>query len=496
MQDNVDFDSLLFRQVANGKEFENLIPKSTCTKVASGIGDTSYSMQQIAEMVKQYSYQVEKVAQKLQTSSLKNTLENVKDFIYSHFQYKADLEDQLLRSPACSWHDRHTGIDCKSYSILASCILTELGLTHYIRRIKQPGYAPNDWTHVYVVVPFDQTSGNLNKEYYTIDGTLEYENEPSFTQKDDIKMSLQHYKLNAPAHWGMGSTPDQEPPDDAPTQTSSGDKQTIFDIIKKFSIRDVRKFLDQIKNLTCIRSAFKTKDRDRVNGIINNYFNDLIVKINNAVIDNDDQKFARAVNQFYAITDLCMTASKSKIDEGWNSCSTAAMKGVIEAYKFYHVVVGKALTVWLEDNFVKQETSSEVVTYNTKELISTHKFDILTWDRTASKPLTFFEPKPKAIPVFEISKYVQDAIGKDIASFNPLEFIASLSTALATFQSAGTNNPNNPSNPNNPNNPNNQVGSNATQTAGFGTIGWIILGVGATLFITGMKNNTKNNPKK
>lgn len=411
MQD-IDFDTMLNRPIAHGKDFENLIPKSSCTKVASGIGDTSLSMKQIAEMVKEYSYQVEKVAQKLQTSSLKNTLENVKDFIYSHFQYKADLEDQLLRSPACSWYDRHTGIDCKSYSILASCILTELGLTHYIRRIKQPGYAPNDWTHVYVVVPFDQTSGDLNKGYYTIDGTLEYDNEPSFTQKDDLKMSLQHYKLNAPAQWGMRSTPDQEPPDDAPVQTSSNDKKTVFDIIKKFSIRDVRKFIESIKYLTCIRSAFETKDRDRVNGIINAYFNDLIAKINEAVIDNDDQKFARSVNQFYAITDLCVRESATKLRERkWNKCSSKAMEGVIAAYKFYHVVVGKALTVWLDDNFIKQETSNEVVTFNTKDLISTHKFDIITWDKTASKPLTFFEPKPKQIPVFQISQYVQDAIG-------------------------------------------------------------------------------------
>ena len=97
---------------------------------------------------------------------------DIQNFLYWHLQYALDGEKQLLRSPACSWVSRFQGIDCKSYSIFASTILLNAGISHYMRRIKQKGN-PDAFTHVYVVVPIDQQSYDLSKEYYTIDGTID-----------------------------------------------------------------------------------------------------------------------------------------------------------------------------------------------------------------------------------------------------------------------------------------------------------------------------------
>ena len=493
MQDNVDFDSLLFRQVASGQEFEKLIPKSTCTKVAAGIGDTSYSMQQMAEMVKEYSHQVEKVAKKLQTSSLKSTLENVKDFIYAHFQYKADLEDQLLRSPACAWHERHSGIDCKSYSILASCLLTELDIIHYIRRIKQPAYAPTEWTHVYVVVPYDQTTGNLNKGYFTIDGTLEYDDEPVFTHKDDLKMSLQHYKLNAPAHRGMRSTPNQQP----------SNYNEILDKIKKFKVKIKLKDIFSINSVShffqgifgCGKTAYPDSKREQIVANIHKYFLELVEDINIAVLDKNMIDFSKYINEFKGHAKLLPILATDSINKGGSNKCTIKNNHITRAvYEFYTNNVLVALDVWIADNFTAINGTKNIIYDNKVNFkLTPYFFETVTVSpgdayRSISEKEIIYTPKPKEIKGFEITPYIVSL--PNAASFNPLTFIEGLSTTIASFSPPPTTQPGGitPGGTNTIANP-------TTQTAGFGTIGWIILGVGATLFIKGMKSNINDNPK-
>ena len=188
---DVNVNALLYRKIQPGNQYNKLIPQPKGEKVYSGNGDTDFSIKEMVEVVNDCSWQMEKVAKILQSSSLIDNIDNVKEFIFNHFQYKADEEDQLLRSPSYAWHiDRQSGIDCKTYSILASCLLTEMEIIHYIRKIKQPAFAPTEWTHVYVVVPVDQQKGDLNKGYYTIDGTLKEDYEPAFLQASDYFMSL------------------------------------------------------------------------------------------------------------------------------------------------------------------------------------------------------------------------------------------------------------------------------------------------------------------
>lgn len=190
----MNFDSLLHRTLAHGNEYNGLIPATTCQSTISANGNTDVSIQLMAEMIKEYSWQADKIAPLLQKSNLQQTVLSIKNFAYNHFQYKADDDLQNLRSLACSWYDRQNGIDCKSYSILSGSILSSLGITYYLRKIKQPGFMPSEFSHVYVIVPIDQTKGSLNQGYYTIDGTLKSNTECLFTQKNDLKM--QHAKLN------------------------------------------------------------------------------------------------------------------------------------------------------------------------------------------------------------------------------------------------------------------------------------------------------------
>lgn len=119
-----------YRKIKSGEQYDRLIPKGQCVSQYKGKGMTDFSISQMKSVVEEYSWQAEDLADVLEKETLEKTAIAIHDFLYSHFQYHADQEDQFLRTLACSWHDRKNGIDCKSYSIIASCILTSLGIRH------------------------------------------------------------------------------------------------------------------------------------------------------------------------------------------------------------------------------------------------------------------------------------------------------------------------------------------------------------------------------
>jgi len=134
--------------------------------------------------------------------SLPETCSRIHSFLFHHFQYELDTELQRLKAPNCMWATRFEGNDCKSFSLNASTILLNLGVKHYLRRIKQADYYPKLYTHVYVIVPKDQKRGNLKGGYHVIDGTINSLSEIPYLQKHDTYMeeaNLQYVGLSAPS---------------------------------------------------------------------------------------------------------------------------------------------------------------------------------------------------------------------------------------------------------------------------------------------------------
>lgn len=191
---------ILKRRIKKGDEFNHLIEKPKNQKVKLKKGDTFYSVAMMRVWSLAYYKQVAKLSQILKGKTLKETCDKIHYFLFYDIQYQADNQVQNIRSPANSWFNRREGIDCKSYSIFASCVLLNLGIKHYIRQIKQPSFNPKQFTHVYVVVPHEQASGGLENGYCVIDGTVQNNKEPSFTSKEDVFMSLElpHVGLNCP----------------------------------------------------------------------------------------------------------------------------------------------------------------------------------------------------------------------------------------------------------------------------------------------------------
>lgn len=180
----------LYRPLKDGKQYEALMPYSDCSSKKLAEGDTKVAIDNMAYWSKKYQHHTKKLAVAFAQKGLQETCNEIHSFLYHHFQYKIDGKKQNLRSPACSWSTRKNGIDCKSYSIIASTILLNLGVKHHFRRIKQ---SPSEgYSHVYVIVPINQNQpDNLKDGYYTIDGTLKYTSEPMFYKKDDVYMEAE-----------------------------------------------------------------------------------------------------------------------------------------------------------------------------------------------------------------------------------------------------------------------------------------------------------------
>jgi hypothetical protein len=194
----MDIDNLLRRNLLGGQEYEPLFPAVSCDKTNLGNGNTFDTVRLIKQMVVKYNHQTKNVAKLLQQSSLKETTDKIYWFLFNHIQYKADGMEQMLRSPACAFKQRVEGVDCKTYSIFASCLLANMGVRHFIRQIKQPSFRPDLFTHVYVIVPLNQETGDIKQGYLIIDGTTSNNREPIHTMAHDTEVNLPHYGLNAP----------------------------------------------------------------------------------------------------------------------------------------------------------------------------------------------------------------------------------------------------------------------------------------------------------
>ena len=195
-----EINLILKRRIKNGDEFNHLIEKPKNQKLKLEKGDTFYSVAMMKVWVENFYKQVAKLSEVLKGQTIKETCERIHYFLYYDIQYQADGVTQNLRSPANSWFNRREGIDCKSYSIFASSVLMNLGIKHYIRQIKQPKFNPRQFTHVYVVVPNDQECGKLDNGHSIIDGTIQSNIEPNYTDKKDVFMNqkLPHIGLNCP----------------------------------------------------------------------------------------------------------------------------------------------------------------------------------------------------------------------------------------------------------------------------------------------------------
>lgn len=303
-------DEFLFRHLKKGSQYQSLFPSSACERVVLGKGDTDYSIEKMVEWILENQHQTLKVSKLLEKSSLQDTCLSIHDFLYWHFQYKADLSDQLLRSPACAWKQRVDGIDCKSYSIIASSILLNLGINHYIRKVAYT--APDEFTHVYVIVPKNQQTNNLDDGYYMIDGTINTMEEPYYLEaKDEFMSGLSHFGLQRPH-----------------SKLNAGQVLAVF---KKLNLNDLK---SKFGWLSCIGgTAFDTATADQTIGQGISLLNNLVAQINLAIINRDMAALKAADIKFKGTAAILFTTFILKNNQGWNQCSSRNFDYVIQTFQ-------------------------------------------------------------------------------------------------------------------------------------------------------------------
>ncbi|HMT75218.1 MAG TPA: hypothetical protein PKA77_14185 [Chitinophagaceae bacterium] len=174
------------RHLKSGNEFSHLFPPAdTATTTVRKNADLNDTVLFIPKVVHQTLSHTKKIASLLQTDSLYETCRKTWHFVYEHINYKKDQEGfEQIRSPARSWHDRSSGVDCDCYSVFISSILTNLGIQHTLRITK---YRRNYFQHIYPIVPLPD--GN----YLTLDCVTDFFNhEVPFSAKKDFQMDLQY----------------------------------------------------------------------------------------------------------------------------------------------------------------------------------------------------------------------------------------------------------------------------------------------------------------
>jgi hypothetical protein len=183
------------RSIRSGSEYNRYFDMSglvgTDPIIAGPKSDNYDTLREMTSMSKEFTYQTEKISNKLKGSSLEETLRNIWSFLYNHVQYKLDSKTrEQLRTPLRTWKDRSSGVDCDCFSVFASTVLRNLGISHAFRMTKYNA----GFQHVYVVVPKDGKKESLDipGKYFIIDPVVDRFNyEVPFSDKHDRYMYIQ-----------------------------------------------------------------------------------------------------------------------------------------------------------------------------------------------------------------------------------------------------------------------------------------------------------------
>jgi len=235
-------NSALYRKVKTHTTYDRYFTKTPCKSTYLGEYTTTGGMQQMVEWAFKYNDFSKEISEKLKRASLKETVASIYQFSYDHIQYQADGYDQQLRSPSCTWNARLEGIDCKSYSLFVSTILTNLNIPHSFRKVKQPA-SPSRWSHVYVVI-------HSGTNTFIIDPTKRVNTEVKYTQKEDMEVKLPYYGLHGSQEMLEEFVTDDE--------IFSGFKQVIA-LLKKAHVEE--RYIKRIINKTKV-SYYKFKGFD------------------------------------------------------------------------------------------------------------------------------------------------------------------------------------------------------------------------------------------
>ena len=158
--------SAKYRPISDGSKYDYLFPepelKKTVLKKDGSVDDTVQLMKRI---IKEYSYQVRGLAKILKGKTIKESAENVFNFVFKYIKYNVE-KGELLRTPAYTWYcaqvcarqgnqfDAKNSADCDCMSIFCGSLFYEMKIPFALRiaAYKDNWGNVGNWQHVYVIV--------------------------------------------------------------------------------------------------------------------------------------------------------------------------------------------------------------------------------------------------------------------------------------------------------------------------------------------------------
>lgn len=501
------------RNIKTGTQYEKYF-KPFCNTSFLGYGNTDLSISIMAKWAKKYKHQTTDLAlDHFSGLSLQDTCNAIYQWAHDHFQYKLDGADQQIRSPYCSWLERKTGIDCKSYSVLCGTILDNLGINYYFKKIRQYGDAPGEYSHVYIQVPTNQQT-NKQDQYYIIDATIHQNIELPYLEAKTKLMSskgLKHYGLGRPA---LG-TPNQLTPFNVDAFTPenpfniglagyhglAGEQNILDDIGGFFEDLD---FNNLFNSIDCIGgTAFNDNVLRDLIPKITDYYLSIADKYNQAILNKNWSIIDKSFVDFYVKRHaMSLTYAVKKASKNWNSCSDSSFEFVQRFLNNkIHGVLGTALNAHLQKYF---NVGSKNKSLNfTQPAHSGDMFDgVQLWGAAIPTSVTSathsyssnVTPKQEQIPAFTITPEIEAALNSDVNSsaFNVNSFLTTLANTAIPIYDTVTGNGNTAGSNNNPITDNSQLTDpEAPQEAGFS---WLQVGL-LSAAAYGAWQYSKNNKK-
>jgi len=174
------------RNIKSGRQYDHLFPKASVdthtVQKDAGVGDTVAFIPQVVNKTLNHT---KGIAGILRGRNDYETCHNIWHFVYNHIAYRKDRDGyEQIRSPARSWHDRKSGVDCDCYTTFISSILTNLGIRHKLRITK---YSRDYFQHIYPIALLPN-----NKQVVLDCVTDHFDYEVPFSEKKDYPMDLQY----------------------------------------------------------------------------------------------------------------------------------------------------------------------------------------------------------------------------------------------------------------------------------------------------------------
>lgn len=131
------------------ESYDHLISSAEKSSFLEGSG-LGVTLSLIKDTVRKNHCQVSKLAKHLKSDSIKQSSFNIWHFITTNILYAPDTPGhEEIRTPARSWFDRNTGIDCDCMSVFASSLLIEMGYAPVLEIVEFNN--KGEYSHIYVV---------------------------------------------------------------------------------------------------------------------------------------------------------------------------------------------------------------------------------------------------------------------------------------------------------------------------------------------------------